>query len=103
MIGDWAASQEIYLLCRIRLRYLSEIEHCSLTAVPCSLFTVRCSLTTAFSFDVLDLFAGLFDFGFHGQAQFGNVGSPAADPGGLGEQGVGFAVHFLEEIGRAHV
>jgi len=48
------------------------------------------------SFEVLDLFAGLFDFGFHGQSQFGHFCAFAADAAGFGEHGVGFAVHFLQ-------
>ena len=49
------------------------------------------------SFEVHDLLASFFDFGFHGEAEFGDLGALAGDACGFGEQGVGFAIHFLKQ------
>ena len=49
------------------------------------------------SFDVLHLFADLFDLGFYFQAKFGHLQALALRSGRFRKQGVGFALHFLKQ------
>src|ERR1700679_4298080 len=46
---------------------------------------------------ILHLFAGFFDLRFHSQAQISNSLTVPAHPAGLGKQGVGLAIHLLQQ------
>ena len=53
--------------------------------------------TLNFLLEVLDLFARLFYLGFNAQSKLGNGGSVTCDAARLREQGVGLAVHLLQQ------
>ena len=65
-----------------------------------SLKSIRSAEVFGLKLEVLNLFAGLFDFGLHAQTEFGDAGGVSRDAAGLGEQGVGLAIHLLQkEVG----
>src|SRR5262245_11323650 len=53
--------------------------------------------TLSFSFQVKRLFADFFDAGFGCQGQVGYAQAQFAEAGALGQNCVGFAVHFLQQ------